>query len=142
MSLLETNFDAVKELKAVPDGSEVKLRILRCDTNEEGQVIRTNKNGDPYFMPRFEIADNPYAKEFNYYMPVQSPKLDEKTNNDLGIRLQRFYRCFGIKATGAVEVDLEKDLPGKVGWAILSIEEDDYDGGQRNRVKRWILPKA
>lgn len=121
--------DAVEPI-AVPAG-EYKLRCL-------GGVVDTDKNGNPYFQPRFEVPSVPTSKDFTDFIRLPYEGMTEKQLNQAKWRLDAFKHCFGLKSKG--KVDLTNDLPGLEGWAILGMR-DDPDYGEQNNIRKYILPK-
>ena len=121
--------DAV-ELIVVPADEEYKVRIISCDA-------RMNKNDEPYMLPRFEVSDEPLAKEFSKYLPLPFNGQDEKKANLCKLALKNLFDAFGVEA--GEQIDSE-ELIGLEGWVILGVEEDDVYG-TTNFIKRFIIAK-
>lgn len=139
MSFLDIDTSEAVEPTAVPGDKEYKIRIvgyIEKEIDEEMEKIWNTKNGDPCFMPIFEIADEPTAKEFNHFMPIPHKNMTEKENNSCLWRLEQFKRAFSIPEG---RVDLE-DTIGNEGWAILGLKEDE-EYGEQNFIKKMIVPK-
>jgi len=119
--------DAV-EPKAMPAG-EYKIRIVSA-------VIDVDKNGNKYFLPRFEIPKEPFSKEFTRFFGLPREGLTEKQLNAVKFNLDAFKKCFKIKKE-KFSID---EIVGLEGWVILGLGEDD-EYGEQNYIKKFILPK-
>uniref|UniRef100_A0A6M3JZL9 Uncharacterized protein n=1 Tax=viral metagenome TaxID=1070528 RepID=A0A6M3JZL9_9ZZZZ len=127
-SFLDVDTSDAVEPKAVPAG-ELQVRIL-------SGVIAINKNGNPYFQPRFDIPSEPTSKDFTDYLGLPFPEMDEKQLNQAKFKLDSFKRCFGIKKK-KFTMD---EIIGLTGWAILGLKEDQ-EYGEQNTIRKYILPK-
>lgn len=125
MAFLDMNFDDVVEPTVAAADAEYKLRILDV---KEG----TNKNGEPYLMPRFEICDVVGAKDFAKYLGLPSPSMDAKKLNNTKYGLKTFMDAFEIDYASD-----PADWVGSEGWAILGVEENEQYGPQ-NYVKKFV----
>lgn len=121
--------DAVEPM-AVPAG-EHKVRVL-------SGTVDTDKNGDPYFLPRFEVPSVATSKDFTDYIRLPNDSMTDKQLNTAKWRLEAFKQCFGLKSKG--KINLANDLPGLEGWAILGMR-DDPEYGEQNFIRKYILPK-
>ena len=119
--------DAV-EPKAMPAG-EYKLRITSA-------LMGVDKNGHDYFLPRFEIPKEPFAKEFTRFFGLPHSEMTDKQVNAAKFNLDSFKKCFKIKKD-KFSMD---EIIGMEGWAILGLGEDD-EYGEQNYIKKFILPK-
>lgn len=119
--------DAV-EPKAMPAG-EYKIRITSA-------TMGTDKNNHSYFLPRFEIPKEPYAKEFTKFLGLPHEEMTEKQLNACKFNLDSFKKCFKIKK----DKFSMNDVMGLEGWAILGLEETE-EYGEQNFVRKFILPK-
>jgi hypothetical protein len=118
--------DAVEPI-VVAAGEEYKIRIIGCDS-------KMNKNDEPYMLPRFEVSDEPLAKEFTKYLPLPFQGMDEKKTNNAKLGLKRLFDAFSFEPSGDFDTE---DLVGLEGWAILGIEKNDQYG-DGNFVKRFV----
>ena len=125
MAFLDMNFDDVVEPTVAPADAEYKLRILDV---KEG----TNKNSEPYLMPRFEICDVVGAKDFTKYLGLPAPSMDAKKLNNTKYALKTFMDAFGLEYASD-----PADWVGAEGWAILGVEENEQYGPQ-NYVKKFV----
>ena len=125
MAILDLDFSDVVEPRTVEADKEYKLRITDV---KEG----TNKNGEPYLMPRFEILDEVGAKDFTKYLGLPSASMDAKKMNNTKYGLKLFLEAFGLPAASE-----PSDWVGAEGWAILGVEENDQYGAQ-NFVKKFV----
>jgi len=130
MSLLDVDVSNAKEPKVLDSGSEVKLRIT-------GVTVDNDKNDEPYMMPRFEIVDEPMAKDFTHFFRLPHDGLDEKQMNRAKWNLKVFYEAFEIDSSHGVETD---DLQGATGWAILGVG-DNQEYGEQNFIRKFVTPK-
>jgi len=127
MGFLEgMNFDDVVEPTAVPEG-EYELRISEIAQD-------TNKNGEPYILPKFDIVSEPTAKTVTKYMALPSASMDEKKLNKSKLNLKRFFEALGVDAGGGIDLDA---LVGETVWAMLGLEEDEQYGEQ-NYIKKFV----
>ena len=131
-SLLDIGDDIANapEPKVVPADEEYKLRIISA-------VQDIDKNQHPYILPRFDVADQPFSKDFTKFIGLPHSELDEKAMVRARSNLRIFLECFGLPTSGQLPID---DMIGKTGWAILGIEETEQYGEQ-NYVKKFIAPK-
>jgi len=121
--------DAVEPI-VMNAGEEYQVRVISCD-------VKMNKNDEPYMLPRFEVVDEPLAKEITKYFPIPFDGLDDKKKNSAKLGLSRFFEAFGYEAGESFD---SEDLIGLTGWVILGVEEDDQYGTS-NYVKRFIAAK-
>lgn len=126
MSFLDLNLDDVVELAAVEPDREYKLRIIDV---REG----TDKNGNGYFMPRFEVVDEVGAKDFTYFLGLPNDSMDPKRVNNAKRKIKNFLDAFSLP----YDSNPVNDWPGAEGWAILGLEETDQWGAQ-NFIKKFV----
>ena len=126
MVMLDLDVGDAQEPTTLEADSEVKLRIV------SGKL---SQNKD-YLVPRFEIVDEPLAKELTHPVQLPSDEMDAKTLNRVKWNMKEFLDTFGLP-TLFNPVD---DLPGAEGWAILGHREDDTYGEQ-NTIKKFLPPK-
>lgn len=125
MAFLDMNFDDVVEPTVAPADSEYKLRIVDV---KEG----TNKNGDAYLMPRFEILEVVGAKDFTKYLGLPSSSMDAKKMNNAKYALKVFLDAFKLEYASD-----PADWVGAEGWAILGVENNEQYGDQ-NFIKKFV----
>ena len=130
MSFLDMDFSDVQEPTAVAGDSEYKIRVV--DVRQD-----TDKNGNPYLLPRFEVPDEPAAKEFTKFFRLPHEGLDAKQMNSAKYQLKVFFDAFDIDPASLQQPE---DLIGAEGWAILGLEETEQWGDQ-NYIKKFIVPK-
>ena len=109
---------------------EYQIRIISCD-------VKLNKNDEPYMLPRFEVCNEPLAKEITKYFPVPFNGMDEKKLNNAKLSLSRFFKAFGYEPGDSFD---SEELIGLEGWVILGVEEDDQYGTS-NYIKRFLEAK-
>ena len=127
-TFLDVETGEATEPKAVSAG-EHKLRIV-------GATIDIDKNGHPYFLPRFEIVGKPTARDFTKFHGLPHEDLDEKQLNAALWNLGQFKACFQVPA-GKIPLN---ETVGLEGWAILGMKED-AEYGEQNTLRKYILPK-
>lgn len=125
MGFLDLDLDSAVEPKAVPGDMEYELRILEV---KEG----TDKNGNPYIMPRFEIPSVPEAKDFTKFFGLPGSNDDAKKTNQKLWSLKAFCQAFSIDHKTDVT-----EWVGHSGWAILGVEATEQYGEQ-NYIKRFV----
>lgn len=115
---------------AVEEG-EYKLRVTAADIPE----------GKNYMLVRFEVQDNPYAREMSKFFTLpghgRTPKEENRNRNMLGY----FFEAFGIDPAGQYDVGEEwpNGFVGCEGWALIGPPEDDGGGyGPQNKIKRFV----
>ncbi len=129
--ILEINLDDVVEPRTVDADEEVELRIV--DVRKD-----TDKNGYPYYLPRFEVVGDDYAKEFTQFVRIPHSDLNAKESNNAKYRLKVFFDTFDIDYSRGVSTE---DMVGKTGWAILGVRDNDFTNEEENYVKRFIPPR-
>jgi len=129
-SLLDIDVSSAEEPKVVPADEEYKLRILDATTSRD-------KNDEPYLLPRFEVIDEPLAKDFTKFLRLPHDGLNEKQMARAQWGLKLFLEAFDMPTKGQIDAE---DLKGKTGWGILGIEEN-AQYGEQNYVKKFIAPK-
>lgn len=128
LDLSNEDFENVVEPEAVEAG-EYELKILEIKMD-------TDKNDEPYIMPRFEIKGQPTAKDFTKFLRIPHAGLDEKKLNNAKLQLKRFGTAFGIDF--GAELDLD-ECQGLEGWALLGLDPGtDSEYGAQNFVKQFI----
>lgn len=130
-TILDYNLDDVVEPRTAPADSEQELRIVDVRVDND-------KNGHPYMMPRFELVDDPYAKEFSDFLRLPHEEQTAKEANRTKYRLKNFYEAFGVDYSRGVTPE---DLKGKTGWAILGLRESSLDGEDENHIRRYVIPR-
>ncbi len=119
------NFDDVVEPRAVAPDKEYKIRILEV---REG----TDKNGNPYILPRFEILDEVGAKDFTYFMGLPNDNMDAKRLNTVKFKIKNFLEAFNLDPSTD-----PSDWAGSEGWAILGMD-DNEQYGEQNFIKKFV----
>jgi hypothetical protein len=122
--------DAVEPIAA--EAGEHEIAIV-------GGVIDKDKNGHPYFLPRFEVVDGPpNVKDFTDFIRLPYEGMTEKEKARADWRLYCFKAAFGLPQTG--KINLQEDALGLRGWAILGVKEDPQYGEQ-NTISKYVTPK-
>ena len=111
-----------------PAGEEMQLRVVSFRK-------ATNKNGDDYVQPFFEVMEDDYCKEFGDYLELPHEGMSPKQLNNAKLAINSFSQAFDVDFSG--ELDIKNDIVGKVGWAILSVTKDQ-DGNPVNSIRRYV----
>ncbi|KKL51831.1 hypothetical protein LCGC14_2291580 [marine sediment metagenome] len=131
MSILDLDLSDAQEPQVAPANEEYKLRIV-------GVKVGVDKNSHDYFIPAFEIPDEPNYKEFSRFYGLPHKDMNPKQLNSCKWQLKSFFEAF--KVDHSKKLNVENDLPGKTGWAILGVESvEEY--GDKNYIKKLIKPK-
>ena len=128
---LEKEIDDAPEPKILPRGSEVLARIIAVN---EGV---SDKNGAQWYMPIFDVPDDPMVIEFNDFMwdLADRDKLDPKAAQRAVYKFQRFAQAMGLDYSRPF--NWTDDLVGLEGWVILGIKKDD-EYGDKNNVSKYV----
>ena len=127
MTLLDVDVNDAQEPKVVPGDEEYELRILDV-------TIDNDKNGEPYMLPRFEVVDEPLAKDFTKFYRLPHQGLDEKQMNRAKWQIKILLETFSLPTSGSLPVE---DMKGCTGWAILGVEENEQ-WGEQNYIKKLV----
>ena len=127
MSFLDVDTSSAVEPKVVEADEEYEIRIV-------GATVNNDKNGKPYFLPRFEIVGEPSAKEFTKFMRLPHDEMNDKQRNNCLWQLKCFYEAFGITSP----IGDENDIIGETAYAILGVNSDEEYGDQ-NYVKKFVV---
>lgn len=119
--------DSVEPKVVEPEKYEVRIVSVKMDKD---------KNGDPYILPRFEVVDDPYAKEFSHFFRLPTSDMTEKQRNTSKFNLKKFFQCFGITTDQEIDCDT---LPGYTGWVELGVKDSGDEFGEQNFVKQFIV---
>lgn len=111
---------------------EVTVSIFSVRTGDD-------KNGNPYFMPSFELSEPGY-KPFSKYFPIPHGGMAAKDKQNANLGLRRFAECFDIDLREMFDNDgvvNEEYLKGKSGWVILGTK-DEAEYGPQNVIKKMM----
>lgn len=127
LNLTNVNPDDVPELAPVPAGEEYNIRVVSVTTG-------TDKNGNDYFLPRFEVVGEDACPEFTkFYSIPNQDKMDKKKFDSTVRALVKLGQALDVDFFSQ-EIDLENDLVGLECYAILGVgEEDEY--GKSNYIR-------
>lgn len=125
---IKDDIENAEEPKVLDAGEEVKLRIITVNVGED-------KNNNPYFMPVFEVPDEPMAKEFSDFFSIPRKDMKEKDYKRALYKIKVFAQAFDIDL--GRPIDYEDDLPGCEGWAILGVRKSD-EYGEQNTIRKYI----
>jgi len=123
-----------QEPTAMEADKEYKLRIMSC-------VYANDKNGAPYLLPRFEVVDEPMAKDFSKFLRVPYDEQTPKDKERARWAIKEFLKAFGKDPSQPIDpTELDGQLTGEEGWAILGMKEDP-EYGEQNFIRKFVLPK-
>ena len=128
-SALESEINQAEAPKLLRKGEEVKARIVSVRTGV------SEKNNCAWFMPTFDVPDQPNVKEFNNFFWVLDSKLDPKQFSRELYHTQQFAKAFGIDLSRPFSP--EDDLVGKEGWLVVGVQSNDEYGDQ-NTVTSYV----
>ena len=130
---LERDIDDAPEPKVLNRGAEVNARIIFVN---EGI---SDKNGAQWYMPAFDVPDDPMVVEFNdfFWDLSERKKVDPKQFQRNLYRFKKFAEAFDIDYSRPFS--WTDDLLGKEGWVILGTKKDDY--GEKNSVSKYVSGK-
>ena len=133
-SSMENEIENAPEPKVLPNGSEVKARII---TVREGT---SDKNNAHWYSVVFDVPSEPLAKEFNgfFWDLADRDKLEEKAAMSAMRGFKTFAQAFGIDFSKPF--DWIEDLVGLEGWIILGVKKTDEYGDQ-NVVKKYLAAR-
>lgn len=131
---LEKEIESAPEPKTLPRGSEVKARIINM---REGI---SDKNGAQWYMPVFDVPDDPLVLEFSdFFWDLASKNmLDEKAYFRAMRKFKLFAEAFGIDYSRPFS--WTDDLIGLEGWIILGVRKSD-EYGEQNTVSKYVTGK-
>lgn len=133
-SFLDINTNDVPTLECVPGNQEYKIQIIGFRTDDQDEKILTNKNGERYFAPIYELVDYPDSKIFNDYMGLPESSQDKRTQVNNASKIAKWKQCFDLPESG---FDLSEAV-GKQGWVILGKRFSEYSGEDENFIKKFI----
>lgn len=116
------------EPEVLPAGEEVQLVIT-------SMLVDTNKNGDRYMMPFFDVVDQPTVKDINDYMELPHDGMAPKDLNEAKLKITNFGVSFEIDFSG--QLDIKNDVVGQRGWVILGTTKD-RDGNPANGIRKYV----
>jgi len=128
---LEAEIKDAPEPKNLPRGSEVKARII---------IVRegiSDKNGAQWYMPTFDVPDDPMVIEFNdfFWDLADRDKLSAKDAQRSLFKFQKFAAAFDLDYSRPFS--WTDDLDGLEGWVILGVKKSDEYGDQ-NTVSKYV----
>lgn len=128
INLAQHAIDETPELELLPNKTEAEVRIINV-------IQGTDKNGNDYLSPFFEVLDQPNVGEFSDFLGLPSGQLPDADNNKRKRRLQQFGEAFDIDWSGDVDLD---DLRGKTGFVIVNVRpaRDGYEAS--NGVSKYV----
>lgn len=130
IDLVDQNIAETPEPVVLPADTESKLRIIECTYNQK----EDKNNGNPYLMIRFEVVDEPLAKEISKFFGLPCAELEVKKNEAAKRNLKYLGEAFGIDFNQPFD---DEELVGMEGWVILGYEST-AQYGEQNYIKKFI----
>ena len=129
---LENEIVESEEPKILPRGAEVKARIIKVNAGV------SDKNGARWYMPVFDVPDDPMVMEFKdfFWELSDKDKIDPKQFQRSLNKFKRFASSFDLDFTRPF--DWEDDLIDLSGYIITGIKKDDEYGDQ-NSVAKYVV---
>jgi len=128
LNLSDVDLTDVFEPTIAQKGTEAELRII-------SMLVSEDKNGDKFIMPFFEIAEDPYSKEFGDLIYRPTKTMSPKKRNEATLKLIAFSTAFDLDLSN--ELDIKNEVVGKMGWAILDIGKDK-EGRPTNKISKYV----
>ena len=127
------DFNNVPELKILPAGSTVKVKLM-----EVVPTVAGTSKADMIRL-RLDIVGEPLAREVSHPLTLPSPgnksKVTEKQWYYTQVGWKRFLDAFEVHGA---QLDLS-DLPGRETWVILGVQSDKSGQyGDQNVISRWL----
>ena len=127
-----------EERKVFPADQDVTVRITKLLPNDDDELVRTNKRGEPYLMVQLKICEIQGAEDYkplSHYLPLPSQEIeDPETKKSVRLKYKKFMAAFDIP----LEEELtEEMMRNKKAAAILDVEED-AQYGSKNIIKRFV----
>ena len=130
-SLLDLNLDDCEPIIVLPDNTEARLRIERCEiVQQKKDASRSN------LAIVMDLPDHPMADDLYVWLPVpdaaqraDDPKSYTKSLNRIGEFCSAFSIRMPLNPATAV---------GLTGWAVLSEKDDNRSGLRVNDIRRFI----
>ena len=120
---------ATPELTYVPDGEDRTVRLLKVTPG-------TDKNGNPYIMPLFEVVGDANAKNFSHFIGLPADGDEEKEARQKKLNFKHFCAAFGINGDEGFDTEQVKGLTAAATLGISGEEGDQY--GIQNKIRQWI----
>ena len=99
-------------------------------------LVDSNKNGNRYMMPFFDVVGQDRVQDINTYMELPHDGMAPKAKNDAKLEIAAFGTAFGIDFSR--QLDIKQDVIGQTGWAILGTGTDKRTGKAINTVKQFV----
>ena len=115
IDLSGVNLDDTFEPEVLPAGEEVELVIT-------SMLFDTNKNGDRYMMPFFDVVDQPTVKDITDYIELPHERMAPKDLNNAKLKIVSLGQAFSIDFSG--QLDIKNDVVSQKGFAILGVGKD------------------
>lgn len=134
-SFLDLNLDEVPDLHAVPADEEYRLKI---QDYKVGTSNTEKTAGQQYVLFYLTIEDEPDTKRVTEVIMLPSGQEDKETNNGRKRQMKAFLKACRFDTSKGFNLD---ELVGEELYAILGVEEDSQYG-ERNNIKRLVIPEG
>jgi hypothetical protein len=134
MQDLINELDGAQEPTVLEAGIEAKIHCIAVNSGED-------KNGLAYAMPVYEFPDEPLAKECSDFMYLLTEdNKDEMSPKQWAKNLWKVKTCLkAMDIDYASGFDMEEDLVGQTGWAIVGVRNSE-DYGEQNTIRKYVMP--
>lgn len=136
ISILDVNLSNIPDLELAEDDTELRIRVR---THEVVPVKSANDPAVKQLSLRLEPIDEELVDDIYAYVPIPTAALetsDKKSFIKACTKLKAFCDCLGIDHSTGVNLS---EINGSEGTIIVGIDQN-LEGVDRNRVKRWITP--
>jgi hypothetical protein len=125
-------------------GEQLNSFVEEHPVNEGEYLLRVTSaeipEGRNYLLVRFEVTEDPYAREITKFFNLPGAGRNEKEENRNRGMLLRFFSAFDIDPAGNYNVSEQAPggFLGREGYAMVSAPTDDGKGyGPQNRISRF-----
>ena len=114
------------------------IRLIGFNKDDQDSIIRTDKNGEKFFMPLYDLPQDISAKVFSQFIKIpDSSVMDEKDLNTAMWALDSFKTAFQVE--GGIDL---AELEGREAYAILGVKVDKSgEYPDSNTIKKFVQAK-
>lgn len=132
-SILDFNVGEYRKFDVMPDDSEVQVVIKKAE-------IKKSQKGNTMIHLVLEVINEPSIDDIHCYVNWPDKARRDEDPKSFAKAVNRVIELREAFSIPAGEMDVTRDLPGQVAWAILGVDETDK--GQRNTIKRFTHSAA
>jgi hypothetical protein len=127
-SILDFNVGEYRKFDTMPDDSEVQVLIKKAE-------IKKSAKGNTMIHLTLEVVNEASVDDIHYYCNWPDKARREEDPKNFAKMVNRIIEMREAFSIPSGEMEVSRDLPGNIAWAILGIDETDK--GQRNTIKRF-----